>query len=86
MAKVNESATNFLFAPHTRPYWTFRNATAVVVLATFVIALVRAFVTFPAEQIARWESRNLLDSPLFLSLYYVFVAIVLWLVHATDWR
>ena len=58
----------------------------VVSLATIATACVRGFGRFTPEQIARLESQNMFRLPLFLSLYYVFVALVLWLVYATRHR
>ena len=84
MSQLNETLTDFLFPTYMRPYWTFRTATAVALLATVVSGLVRAFVTFPAKRIA--ESGNLVHSPVFLGLYYLSVAIVLWLIYATRHR
>jgi len=85
MVRLN-SVADFLVSPKVRPYCTFRTATAVALLATIFCALGRAFVRFPAEQIAEWESRNLLHTPLFFGLYYFFLATVLWLVYATRHR
>jgi hypothetical protein len=86
MSKLNDTVTDFLFPPNMRPYLTFRTATAVALLAAVASALIRAFVSFPPEPIAKWESGNLLHSPLSLSLYYLFLAVVLWLVYATRNR
>jgi hypothetical protein len=85
ISKGNETVTDFLFPPKARPYWTFRNATAIALLATTVTTLVRAFVKFPPGA-ALSDSHNLFHSPLFISLYYLLVAIVLWLVHVTRHR
>ena len=56
--------------------------TVVVLLAIGVNALVRAFVRFSPEQVARLEGPNTLHSAPFVTLYYVFVAIVLYFVYA----
>ena len=87
MAKFIELLTDSLVPPRARNYWTFRNATVFVILATIATACIRAFVEFPPEYVARVELQNpLLHSPLFFGLYYLFVAIVLWLVYATRRR
>ena len=86
MSKLNETVTNVLLPPNLRPYHTFRNATIVALLATIATALVRAFIKFPPAEIAQLESHNVLHSPVYLGLYYLFVAVVLWLVHATRSR
>ena len=86
MSKLAETITDSLIPPNVRPYWTFRNATAVVVFATIATALVRAFVRFTPAQVARLESQSLLHSSVFLSLYYPLVALILWLVYATRHR
>src|SRR6266849_7372110 len=86
MSRLNETVTNFLFPANLRPYCTFRNATVLALLITVATPLVRVFVKFPPAQVAQWQSQNLFQSPLFLSLYYVSVAIVLWLVYATRHR
>jgi hypothetical protein len=86
MSKLNEAVTGFLFPVKVRPYMTFRNATVLAALAAVVTAVLRAVIRFPHEIIAKWESQNLLHSPLRLSLFYVMVAAVLLLVHATRHR
>jgi hypothetical protein len=86
MSKVNDVLTEFLFPKYVRPYCTFRNATLVALLVAAVTALLRGFVKYPPEQIARWESQSLLHSPLYLSLYYLFMMVVLWLIYATRYR
>jgi hypothetical protein len=86
MSNFAETVTDRLIPQNVRRYWTFKNATAVVVFATIATALVRAFVRFAPEQVARLESQNLFHSPLVLSLYYLFVAVVLWVVYATRNR
>lgn len=60
--------------------------TIVVLLAIGANALVRAFVRFSPEQVARLEGPNALHSAAFVTLYYVFVAIVLYVVYATRKR
>jgi len=86
MSKLHLGMAEFLFPPKMRPYWTFRSATAVALLVSFASALVRVLVRFPPERIAEWQSRNLFHSPRSLGLYYLFVAIVLYLVYATRDR
>jgi hypothetical protein len=86
MSKVTLILKDSFVPPNVRPYWTFRNATAVVSLATVATALVRALVRFPPEYVAKMESQNSLHSPVFLSLFYVLVAFVLWGVYATRHR
>jgi hypothetical protein len=75
-----------MFPASMRRYWTFKRATVIALLAAVISALARTFIKFPPEQIAKWDSGNLLHSPLFLTLYYLFVAIVLWLIYATKHR
>ncbi|MGB7555736.1 MAG: hypothetical protein WBM04_15285 [Candidatus Korobacteraceae bacterium] len=58
----------------------------VVLLATVANALVRAFVRFSPEQVARLERSSAFHSAPFVALYYAFVAIVLYVVYATRNR
>jgi hypothetical protein len=60
--------------------------TVVVVLAMVADALVRAFVRFSPEQVARLEGSKALHSAPFVSLYYMFVAIVLYVLYVTRNR
>ncbi len=60
--------------------------TVVVLLAIAASALVRAFVRFSPQQVARLEGSNALHSAPFAILYYVFVAMVLYAVYATRNR
>ena len=89
MSKVTQSLSDFLFPPNQRPHWTFRNLTVIVVIASLASVLFRVFVRLSPEQVARLESHNLFNSSLFVSLYYVFLAVVMWLVYMTrnraDW-
>jgi hypothetical protein len=86
MSKLAKTFTDFVFPQNQRPLWTFGNVTVVVLLATFATALVRAFVRFSPAQVARLESQSLLHSPVFVSLYYVSLTFVLWLVYSTRNR
>jgi hypothetical protein len=86
MAEFAERLTDLLIPPYARRYWTFRNATVVVLLVTVATACVHALAKFPAEYVARVEPHNAFRSPLFIALYYVFVSVVLWLVYATRKR
>src|SRR5262250_255095 len=84
MSKFSETVTDFLFPLNLRPYWTFRSATALAVLASVATAVCRTLVRFSPEQIARWESRYLLHSPLFLGLFYLFAAMFCCLYTPLD--
>jgi hypothetical protein len=86
MSNFAETVTDFLIPQNVRRYWTFKNATTVAVFATIVSALVGAFVRFRPEQVARFEYRSAFHSPLFLSLYYLFVAAILWVIYASRNR
>lgn len=86
MSKLAKTFTDFIFPQNQRPLWTFGNVTVIVLLATVATALVRAFVRFNPAQVARLESQSLLHSPVFVSLYYVFLTFVLWLVYSTRNR
>jgi hypothetical protein len=86
MSNLAQTLTDSLIPPKIRPYWTFRNMTVVVLLAIVANALVRAFVRFSPEQVARLEGSNPFHSAPFLMLYYVFVAIVFYVVYSTRNR
>lgn len=93
MSKVTRLITDSMFPSNQRPHWTFRNLTFIVVIATLASVLFRIFVRLSPEQVAALESHNLFNSSLFVSLYYVFVAVVMWLVYMTrnragwyEWR
>jgi hypothetical protein len=88
-----ELITNFMFPSNQRPHWAFRDLTIIVIIATLASVLFRIFVRLPPEQVARLESHNLFSSSLFVSLYYVCLAVVMWLVYMTrnragwyEWR
>jgi len=58
--------------------------TIAVVSATVAVALFRAFARFTPEQVTRdSQAVRPLHSPAFMGMYYVFVAVALWIVYAT---
>lgn len=86
MSELGDKLADSLIPHGVRPYWTFRNMTGVALLAALASALVRGFVRFPPDQVARLEGPSVFRTPLFYSLYYLLVALVLWLVYATRHR
>ena len=60
--------------------------TLVVLFAVVADALVRVFVSFSPEQVARLEGASALHSAAFVGFYYVFVAFVFYAVYATRNR
>jgi hypothetical protein len=75
-----------LYPPSSRRYWTFKNATALVVIIVIADVLFRLYVKLPAEQVAHIESPGLFRSPAFLVSYCVLLAIALWFVYKTRTR
>jgi hypothetical protein len=86
MSELGEKLTDSLIPHSIRPYWTFRGMTVVALLATVASALVRGFIRFSPGQVARMGGPSMFHSPLFLGLYYLLVAFVLWLIYATRRR
>jgi hypothetical protein len=86
MSKLAKTFTDVIFPVKQRPLWTFGNVTVIVLLATAATALVRAFVRFSPAQVARLEAQSLLHSPVFVTVYYVLLTFVLWLVYSTRSR
>jgi hypothetical protein len=86
MANLTEKLTDLMVPPSVRPYWTFRNAAIVAVLSAVATAFVHAFVTFPPEYVARWESQSLFHSPILYLANSALVAAMLWIVHVTRGR
>jgi len=86
MERFVDRLTDLLVPEYAWRYWTFRNAIVVCLFAAVATACVRAFARFPADYVARVESHNPLHSPILATLYYIFVAAVLWLVYATRHR
>jgi hypothetical protein len=83
---TDDAWKDLLVPRRIRPYWTFKNTTFVVLFVSVLTAVVRACVRFSSEYVSRVESQNPLRSPVYLALYYVFVAFVLLLVYATRDR